>query len=50
MEEEISRTVGAVKTQGKPFDFVEKYDNDTDNQSLYYTRIQSQGFITSIKV
>ena len=35
MEEYISRTVGYFKTQGEAFDFVGKYGNDPDNQSLY---------------
>ena len=35
VEEDISRTVRAVKTQGEEFNFVEKYDNDPKNQSLY---------------
>ena len=28
-------TVGDFKTQGRDLDFVVKYDNDPENQSLY---------------
>ena len=50
LEEDISRTVGYVKAQGKYFDFVGKYDNDPENQSLYKIVTLPQRFIASVNV
>ena len=50
MEEDISRTVGDVKTQGEAFDYVVKYDNDPYNQSMYDIGTLSNRLIESVKV
>ena len=48
MEEDISRTVGDVKTQGEAFYYVVKYDNDPYNQSLYDIGNLSKRLIASV--
>ena len=50
MEDYISRTVGAVKTQGEAFDSVEKYHNNPENQSLYEIGTLSHMLIDRLKV
>ena len=49
VEEDISSTVGAVKNQGEDFDFVEKYDNNPENQSLYDIITLSHRLVSNVK-
>ena len=49
-EEDISRIVGYINTQGEDFGSVGKYDNDIENKYLYDIGNLSQRFIAIVKV